>query len=125
MGDSTMDALRRYQDLGVDLDENFKQAPDHICPELEFMSLLVYMQLAGLRSGDPGQVQQMLSRQQSFLSNHLSRWIPQFTDQVMDYADTGFYRELARATRIFLDEDLCYLAAVTTPVAQSLETASS
>lgn len=125
MGDSTMDALKRYRELGVDLDQHFKEAPDHICAELEFMCLLVYKELAGIRSGDPGQVQQMLAHQQSFLSEHLIQWIPLFTDRVIEHADTWFYPDLARATRIFLDEDHLYLATIAAPADQRRETASS
>lgn len=125
MGDSTMDALTRYRNLGVDLDQDFKEAPDHICAELEFMCLLVYKELSGIRSGDPGQVQQMLAHQRSFLSEHLTRWIPLFTDRVMEQADSPFYTDLARATRIFVEEDHLYLAAIAAPADQRRETASS
>ncbi len=125
MGDSTMDALRRYRNLGVDLDQQFRQAPDHICAELEFMSLLVYKELAGLRSEDPGQVEQMLALQQSFLTDHLNQWIPPFTDRVTAHAESRFYTDLARATRIFVEEDLLYLATISAPAEQCRETASS
>lgn len=125
MGDSTMDALRRYRNLGVDLDQQFREAPDHICAELKFMSLLVYKGLAGLRSEDPGQVKQMLAHQLSFLTDHLSQWIPPFTDRVTAHADSRFYADLARATRIFVEEDLLYLATIAAPADQCRETASS
>jgi putative dimethyl sulfoxide reductase chaperone len=124
MGDSTMDALTRYRNLGVDLDQHFKEAPDHICAELEFMCLLVYKELSGIRSGDPGQVQQMLAHQQSFLSKHLIQWIPLFTDRVMEHADSSFYMDLARATRVFVEEDHLYLAAIAAPADLHRETAS-
>jgi putative dimethyl sulfoxide reductase chaperone len=123
MGDSTMDALTRYRELGVDLDQHFKEAPDHICAELEFMCLLVYKELSGIRSGDPGQVQLMLTHQRSFLSDHLARWIPPFADRVMAQADSRFYTDLARATRIFVEEDHLYLAAVAATADQRRETA--
>jgi putative dimethyl sulfoxide reductase chaperone len=125
MGDSTMDALTRYRNLGVDLDRNFKEAPDHICAELEFMCLLVYNELSGIRSGDPGQVQQMLAHQHSFLRDHLTRWISLFTNQVMEQADSRFYKGLARATRIFVEEDHLYLAAIAAPADLPRETASN
>ena len=125
MGDSTMDALTRYRELGVDLDQHFKEAPDHICAELEFMCLLVYKELSGIRSGDPGQVQQMLAHQQSFLSEHLIQWIPLFTDRVMEHSDSRFYTDLALSTRIFVEEDHLYLAAIAEPADQRRETASS
>jgi putative dimethyl sulfoxide reductase chaperone len=122
MGDSTMDVLRRYRDLGVDLDRNFNEAPDHICAELEFMCLLVYKELTGLRSGDPGQTEQMLAHQLAFLDDHLTRWIPPFTDRVAAHAHSRFYQELARTTAVFVTEDRRYLAAVAPPAEPCLKT---
>jgi TorA maturation chaperone TorD len=122
MGDSTMDTLSRYRDLGVDLDEHFKEAPDHICAELEFMCLLVYKELTGIRSGDPGRAEQMLAHQLAFLDDHLNRWIPLFTERVEAHAHTRFYKELARATTVFVAEDRHYLAAIAPPAQPCRET---
>lgn len=122
MGDSTMDALSRYRDLGVDLDREFKEAPDHICAELEFMCLLVYNELTGIRSGDPGQAELMLAHQLAFLDDHLSRWIPLFADRVAVHAHSLFYKDLARATTIFIAEDRHYLAAISPPAEPCRET---
>ena len=37
MGDSTIEVIRMYQEAGLTLDENFKELPDHIAVELEFI----------------------------------------------------------------------------------------
>lgn len=123
MGDSTMDALSRYRNLGMDLDEHFREAPDHICAELEFMCVLVYKELTGIRSGDSDGAEQMLAHQLAFIDDHLNRWIPPFTDRVAAHAHSLFYRELARATAVFLTEERRYLAAVAPPAEPCRETA--
>jgi len=122
MGDSTMDALSRYRDLGAELDEHFREAPDHICAELEFMCLLVYKELTGIRSGDPGRAVQILAHQLAFLDDHLNRWLPVFTDRVAAHTHSRFYKELARATAVFAAEDRRYLAAVAPPAEPCRET---
>jgi putative dimethyl sulfoxide reductase chaperone len=118
MGDSTVDARKRYQDLGVDLAKNFKEVPDHISVELEFMFLQVYKEIECFRSDEPGLVQQMLLHQQSFLLDHLHRWIPEFAHGVDKHAGIAFYRLLAEATRIFIEEECRYLEKILVPVAQ-------
>ncbi|MFN2357016.1 MAG: molecular chaperone [Desulfotignum sp.] len=118
MGDSTVDARKRYQDLGVDLAKNFKEVPDHISVELEFMFLQVYKEIEYFQADEPGLVQQMLLHQQSFLLDHLHRWIPEFAHGVDKHAGIAFYRLLADATRIFIEEECQYLEKILVPVAQ-------
>jgi len=105
MGDSTMDVLGYYRDLGLDTDSNFKEAPDHICAELEFMHALVCRQAEALRTDDGEGLIDSLRRQHLFLGNHLGVWVPDFSARVLENADTRFYSTLAEATKIFIDEE--------------------
>lgn len=112
MGDSTMDALKRYQAMGVGLADDFREVPDHVTAELEFMFLLIYKEIEWLRSDDPEMVHQMLVHQITFLQDHLNFWIPEFAGLVMAHAGEPFYRLLAKAATIFMAEDQAYLEAV-------------
>jgi putative dimethyl sulfoxide reductase chaperone len=112
MGDSTMDVLKRYQALGVELADDFRDLPDHISAELEFMFLLIYKEIEGIRSDDSELVHRMMVHQRSFLNHHLNNWVPQFTDIVIEHADGQFYQLLARTTQIFLGEDHEYLEKI-------------
>ena len=112
MGDSTMDVLKRYRKAGVDLADDFKEVPDHVGAELEFMFLMIYKEIEGIRSDDQKMVHQMLVHQISFLQDHLNEWIPEFAGLVTAHASEPFYRLLAEAARIFMAEDQAYLEAV-------------
>ncbi len=118
MGDSTMDAQKRYRHFGLDVSRNFKDVPDHITVELEFMFFLIFKEIENIKSGEAEQAQELLYHQKMFLADHLSRWIPDFTDSVIEYSGTEFYRNLARAIRVFIAEDLEYLENISMPVTQ-------
>lgn len=122
MGDSTMDVLKRYQTAGVDLADGFREVPDHVTAELEFMCLLIYKEIEEIRSDNPEMVHQMLMHQISFLKDHLNYWIPEFADLVMTYANEPFYRHLADAAQIFMAEDQAYLETVLASAGMDEET---
>ena len=118
MGDSTMDAQARYQNFGLDISSNFKEVPDHITVELEFMFFLIFKEIESIKSYIPEQAQEIILHQKSFHNGHLNAWIPDFTDCVIKHTGLEFYRNLAKATRIFVAEELEYLETVSISVTQ-------
>lgn len=120
MGDSTMDVQKRYQYFGLSLSNCFKEVPDHISAELEFMFFLICNEIERIHSNLPEQAQEMLSHQKSFHNDHLNNWIPDFTSCVIEHTDIEFYRNLAKATRIFIAEDFEYLERVSLLATQDL-----
>ena len=52
MGDSTIDVRRHYLSFGLDLSPDFKEAPDHICAELEFMHVLISQGIEAIDAAD-------------------------------------------------------------------------
>lgn len=112
MGDSTMDVKKRYSKAGLDISEKFKDAPDHISAELEFMYYLIYKEIEAINTGAAEDASEQLIKQKSFLFNHLGNWVPHFTGLLLEKAKTGFYRNLAFVTRKFVAEDLDYLTSL-------------
>lgn len=112
MGDSTIDVRKRYLDSGLAISENFKDAPDHIAAELEFMYFLVSNEINAISSEQLDEGSECLYRQKSFLADHLGAWIVDFSRNTEVSTDCDFYRNLARATRIFIAEDLDYLSSL-------------
>ena len=98
---------------------NFKDVPDHITVELEFMFFLIFKEIVHIQSNVPEQAQELLFHQKSFHTDHLNIWIPVFTDCVIEHACIEFYRNLATATKIFIREELEYLKNVYISVTQS------
>jgi len=119
MGDSTMDARKRYQHFGLDIPANFKNVPDHITVELEFMFFLIFKEIVHIQSNVPDQAQELLLHQKAFHTDLLNIWIPEFTDCVIEHAEIEFYRNLATTTKIFIREELEYLENVYISVTQS------
>ena len=106
MGDSTIDARRHYLSLGLDLSPDFKEAPDHICAELEFMHVLISQGAEAIDAGDYDQLAEIVGHQQVFLEKHLAAWIPAFTAKIIDHARTDYYRHLGELTRQFIAEEM-------------------
>lgn len=105
MGDSTLDVGSRYREVGLGTAPDFNDAPDHIAAELEFMHFLVVKELEALVGGDLVRAQHFRQKQKSFLERHLAAWVPVFTRNVEEQAQTQFYQGLAAATRMFVESD--------------------
>lgn len=105
MGDSTLDVKARYQEEGLDTADNFKDAPDHVTAELEFMYYLIFKEIEAFSNSDIETGVAFIQKQINFLESHLMTWVPEFAGKIIESAETLFYRNLAEATEIFLKEN--------------------
>lgn len=104
MQDSTVDVLELYREGGFELDEDFRELPDHIAAELEFLYLLIFRKnRAASHSGNgTGTSEDIDSIRSRFLAEHLGKWAGPFTAAVQAGAQSAFYRELADLTQRFV-----------------------
>ena len=121
MGASTADVQERYKAAGLDMSVDFKDAPDHIAAELEFMHFLIFKEIKASSQSDVNGIVTSLLNQQSFLEIHLGAWVSEFAANVIDNAKTSFYRNLARATEAFLGYDYQKISSVLTSRQSSSE----
>lgn len=105
MGDSTMAVLELYREAGFDIDEDFRDLPDHIAVELEFLYLLIFRENEARMLGDASRLNSLIDLKKRFLSNHLGRWVVPFTSAILAFAECGFYRHLAELTRAFVERE--------------------
>lgn len=121
MGDSTIDAKERYKMDDLVISESFKDAPDHIAAELEFMYFLIFNEIEAIHTVAPEAVCSYLLKQKSFLQGHLGAWVTDFTFRVEHHSKADFYRNLAAATREFIaeDKDNIINLDIPTPVCQA------
>ncbi|MHC4592272.1 MAG: TorD/DmsD family molecular chaperone [Planctomycetota bacterium] len=107
MGESTADAGGLYgqEDLHVSL----KEAPDHICVELEFMRFLILKGIEAIQNGDRERARSYRHKQRSFLNVHLGAWVADFAERIRANAQTDFYRTLGHLTGTFVRGDLKHL----------------
>ena len=102
MGNSTMAVLALYEEGGFEMDEQFRELPDHVAAELEFLYLLIYRENYAQRNGEPEALKAAMSLKKRFLDEQLGRWVGPFTAAVRAGAQTGFYRQLAELTHRFV-----------------------
>lgn len=105
MGDSTLDVKSRYREAGLDTAKNFKDAPDHISAELEFMYYLIFKEIEAFADSDTETAMGFIQKQKSFLKDHLMAWVPKFATSIVENAENPFYPNLAKATQTFLQEN--------------------
>ena len=90
MGNSTLSALDSYSQSGLRVLETFRDLPDHIGVELEF---LYYLENNGYNE-----------EFSAFMDEHFSRWVPKFCEEVEKNDTIGFYRLAAAVLRDFVNK---------------------
>jgi putative dimethyl sulfoxide reductase chaperone len=106
MGESTLDAARCYAEFGLGAAPGYQDALDHIAVELEFVHFLCVREIDALTRRASDEAQDLQAKQRCFLEKHLAAWVPEFTASVETHAQTHFYRNLARVTRLFIASDV-------------------
>ncbi|MEI8324920.1 MAG: molecular chaperone TorD family protein [Betaproteobacteria bacterium] len=106
--------LELYARGGFDIDEDFRELPDHIAVELEFLYLLIFQTNQAVLLGDADEQAALTSLQQQFLDKHLAAWLGPFAAAVEAGAETAFYRELAAFTERFVAMEAARLPACRT-----------
>jgi len=87
-GRTTVEVSKIYRDTGLDIEEDIDIIPDHISAELLFMSYLI--------ENDKKDIQRL------FLEEHICVWIPDFCDDITEFAQTSFYQEVASLLKEFI-----------------------
>jgi TorA maturation chaperone TorD len=113
MGNSTMDVRMYYGEAGLDLAADFKEAPDHIAAELEFMHFLIFKEIEATLRYDIDRTIEYVDQQEAFFENHLAVWGPLFARHVVENATTDFYKHLAGATDLFIKHEYDHILACT------------
>jgi TorA maturation chaperone TorD len=103
MGDSTMEVIKAYQEQGLSIDDEFKEVPDHISAELEFMYYLVHKEVEALEKGDKKRALNWIEPQEAFFSTFLKPWVPPFCEKIKEGTDNEFYTALADCVSTFID----------------------
>ncbi len=102
MGDSTMAVIDIYQREGLAKSDDFKDLPDHIAVEMEFMSYLLYKERAALESADEESSVIYRNRHESFLNTFIRPWISPFCKRIKKGTNNDFYTSLADCASAFI-----------------------
>lgn len=101
----TMDVRRTYKRFNYHVKEFNLEADDHIGLELDFMYHLnsLALQLENSSSRDAVELlSYLLHEQHEFLKKHLLKFAPAFSNNMINNADTGFYRGMAKILKHYL-----------------------
>lgn len=87
--------LDAYRVLGFDKVKDFKEPEDHVAVELEFMAHLCNFALRALEEANLEYAKGYLKNQEEFLTDHLSKWVPELAHGLKETSSTTFYRAMA------------------------------
>ncbi|TAN46075.1 MAG: dehydrogenase [Nitrospirae bacterium] len=102
MGDSTIEAVRIYEEEGLVIDGDFKELPDHITVELEFMYYLCCKKADAITAKDTEAARKFSTKQRFFHEKFISKWVPGFCERIKTCADNSFYVSLAECLSAFV-----------------------
>jgi TorA maturation chaperone TorD len=111
MQDTSMAVLDLYKEGGFEIDEEFRELPDHIAAELEFLYLLLFRQAQARRDNDSQALSRVVALQRRFLDQHLARWVEPLVAAMSAGARTAFYRELAALTQRVVESEAARIRA--------------
>lgn len=102
MGDSTMEVIKIYKEAGLSIDEDFKELPDHIAVELEFMYFLLYQEVEALENSESDRASGLREIQERFSKRFFKPWIPPFCTKIKESTNSQFYDALADCVLTFV-----------------------
>lgn len=100
--EATEGVIAFYADAGFEVDEEFRDLPDHVAAELELLYALIFREARARATGDAADGFAATELRLRFLRLHLGRWVQPFTEAVRAGAGTAFYRTLADVTQRFV-----------------------
>lgn len=99
------EVLKIYRDEGVDKVKEFSEPEDHAALELQFMEYLCERTAEALEKDDVKEAKRLLEVQKKFLDEHALKWMPKLAKDIVENAETDFYKGVAYLTDGFLDLD--------------------
>jgi putative dimethyl sulfoxide reductase chaperone len=106
LGPSVLDVKRRYAEAGLEISKTFKDLPDHIAVELEFMHYLCSKEL---ETENPEVCEKLRRIQAEFFRLHLLPWASSFADKIADNTASPFYGKVAFLLMEFMNDEERFL----------------
>ena len=100
------EVLIMYRSVGLDRSKDFREPEDHVAIELQFMAILAGKTVSATQAADIPEVKKLIDLQESFLGNHLGKWIGFLTYDVVKEGRRDFYKGISLLTEGFIEQDL-------------------
>ncbi len=104
MGDSTMEVIKLYEEHGLSMDSEFRNLPDHITVEMEFMYYLIFKEVEALENSQWDAALDFIKTQGLFFDKFLRQWVKPFCDKIRQGIDNEFYTSLADCVSAFIEK---------------------
>ena len=105
MGPSAGEVLQAYRRNGLAINTAFKDLPDHVAVELEFMARLCCEEMRAESVGRADLALRLKQEQRSFLDAHLATWLPAMCERVIRETTSSMYRGFAEIAATFVGWD--------------------
>lgn len=106
MGDSTLDIMHLYREAGLVFRDGYKEVPDHITIELEFLHFITYQELVALHSNNNDDLKKYLKTQVLFINKYFGKWILPFCEKILSSTENSYYRNLAECLQQFTQSEM-------------------
>ena len=103
--DSTQALIELYDEGGFEMDEEFRDLPDHLAVELEFLYTLFFQMAAAIKNKDQAAMDHAIALRWALLEHHLVVWIEPFSTAMKSSAACEFYRQLGELTCLFIKNE--------------------
>lgn len=114
-GKSTVDVQIWYRLAAVEITEEFKDLPDHIALELNYLAHLCYKEQQFAKTGDEAHLTRTWEMERDFLAGHVVKWIGLLRDKIADKSKLSYYRDAAEIAVEFTHADLTALEGLLGP----------
>lgn len=115
MGAHTAEMIEFYRHHGVDKSDEFRNLPDHISVQLEFVAYLLLQATTARGNGQDDRVDDALRAARNFIGRYLAPWLPALRKALAREAATDpryrIYRVLGDILQQAVDNDLAWLDA--------------
>jgi TorA maturation chaperone TorD len=112
MGQSAIDVQKWYRLAGVEISEEFKDLPDHIALELNYLAHLCAKEQEFASANDQRRLKRAWEMQRDFLAAHIVPWMSPLRDKIVEKSQHPYFRALAELTCEFTQRDLAALGGL-------------
>ncbi|BCB96220.1 dehydrogenase [Dissulfurispira thermophila] len=102
MTEETIDVRKRYLEANMAVKNLYSIPDDHIGIELEFIYYLTQKIIELFEQGQREDASRLFEIRSNFLSEHVSQWVPFFSDKVLDSTQEDFYKGAALILRFLI-----------------------
>jgi TorA maturation chaperone TorD len=116
---------REYTTVGLALSPSFKEFPDHVSLQTEFMAILCERESLAWEDQDLKRGLRIVQKEKAFLDRHLALWFPQFARRIRIADSTGIYAAIGAGAEWFISHDNDLLGELIATLSEGSRSASS